>query len=156
MISSFWIRIITTGVNMFKINFIWLGWVFIAGHRLSPVAVSRSYSSMWSTGFSLRWLLLWRWSTGPKPAGFRRCSTWLNSCGTPQPAESPNIWNLPGPGIDSTSPALAGGSLPTAPPGKSNTWHFWGFTLKRHEETKKYFAHPFFKKNIYLFGYIRF
>ena len=29
------------------------------------------------------------------------------------------MWNLPGPGLESTSPALAGGFLTTAPPGKS-------------------------------------
>ena len=29
------------------------------------------------------------------------------------------MWNLPGPGIEPVSPALAGGFLTTAPPGKS-------------------------------------
>ena len=29
------------------------------------------------------------------------------------------MWDLPGPGIEPMSPALAGGFLPTAPPGKS-------------------------------------
>ena len=29
------------------------------------------------------------------------------------------IWNFPGPGIEPMSPELAGGFLPTAPPGKS-------------------------------------
>ena len=30
------------------------------------------------------------------------------------------MWNLPGPGIELMSPALAGGLLSTAPPGKSS------------------------------------
>ena len=29
------------------------------------------------------------------------------------------MWDLPGPGLESVSPALAGGFLTTAPPGKS-------------------------------------
>ena len=40
-------------------------WIFVAACRLSPVAVSRSYSSLWCTGFSLRWLLLLQ-STGSR------------------------------------------------------------------------------------------
>ena len=39
------------------------------------------------------------------------------------------MWDLPGPGLEPVSPALAGGFLTTAPPGKS----------------------LFFKKKIYLF-----
>ena len=31
------------------------------------------------------------------------------------------MWDLPGPGIEPVSPALAGGFLTTAPPGKSPT-----------------------------------
>ena len=31
------------------------------------------------------------------------------------------MWDLPGPGIEPVSPALAGGSLTIAPPGKSLT-----------------------------------
>ena len=42
----------------------WLFWVFVAEHGLSLVAVSRGYSSLQCTGFSLRWFLLW--STGSK------------------------------------------------------------------------------------------
>ena len=35
----------------------WLHWVFIAVHRLSLVAASGGYSSLWCVGFLLRWLL---------------------------------------------------------------------------------------------------
>ena len=33
------------------------------------------------------------------------------------------MWDLPGPGREPVSPALAGGFLTTAPPGKSHDWH---------------------------------
>ena len=70
-------------------------------------------SSLQCVGFSL-WLLLQ--STGSRCAGFSSCGLWalehrLNSCGT---------WDLPGPGLEPMSPALAGGFLTTAPPGKSS------------------------------------
>ena len=39
---------------------------------LSLVAMSRGYSLLWCTGFSLRWLLLLR-STGSRHAGFSSC-----------------------------------------------------------------------------------
>ena len=55
--------------------YFWLCWVFIAVHGLSLVEVSRGYSSLWCTGFSLWWLLL-LWSTGSKHAGFSNCGTW--------------------------------------------------------------------------------
>ena len=56
------------------IHFFWLRWVFVAAHGLSLVAVSRGYSSMRCTGFSLRWLLLLR-STGSRCAGFSSCGS---------------------------------------------------------------------------------
>ena len=37
----------------------WLCSVFITVHRLSLVAASGGYSSLWYMGFSLPWLLLW-------------------------------------------------------------------------------------------------
>ena len=55
--------------------FLWLHWVFAAVHGLSLVAVSRGYSSLWCTGFSLWWLLL-LWSMGSRHAGFSSCTTW--------------------------------------------------------------------------------
>ena len=33
------------------------------------------------------------------------------------------MWDLPGPGLEPMSPALAGGFLVTAPPGKPNGQH---------------------------------
>ena len=34
------------------------------------------------------------------------------------------MWDLPGPGVEPVSPALSGGFLTTAPPGKSDTLAF--------------------------------
>ena len=48
-------------------------WVFIALLGLSLAAVSRAYSSLWYTGFSLQWRLLLQ-STGSR-AQFSSCGT---------------------------------------------------------------------------------
>ena len=48
---------------LFIYLFIWLRWVFLDARRLSLVAASGGYSSLWHVGFSVRWLLL-LWSTG--------------------------------------------------------------------------------------------
>ena len=61
--------------------YLWLRWVFVAVRRLSLVAASRGYSSLWFTGFSLRWLLLLR-SMGSRHAGFSSCGTRASVCGT--------------------------------------------------------------------------
>ena len=53
--------------------YFWLFWVFVAAHRLSLVAASGGYSSLWCAGFLLRWLLLLQ-STGSRSAGFSICS----------------------------------------------------------------------------------
>ena len=41
----------------------------------------------------------------------------LSSCGA-RAQLLRGMWDLPGPGLEPMSPALAGGFLPTAPPGK--------------------------------------
>ena len=76
---------------------------------LSLVAASGGYSSLRCVGFSLWWLLL-LWSTGSERVGFNGCGARaLLLCG---------MWDLPGPGLEPVSPALAGGFLTTVPPGK--------------------------------------
>ena len=52
--------------------YFWLHWVFVAACRLSLVADSGGYSSLWCMCFSLQWLLL-LWSTGCRHAGFSSC-----------------------------------------------------------------------------------
>ena len=97
-------------------------WALVAAHGLSLVAVSRGHSSLRCVGFSLRWLLSLR-RTGSRRVGFSSCGSRalerrLSSCGT-RALLLCGMWDLPGPGIESVSPALAGGFLTTAPPGKS-------------------------------------
>ena len=58
----------------------------------------------------------------------------LSSCGT-QASLLRGMWDLPRPGLEPVSPALAGKFLTTVPPGKPPS--------------------PFFKKNIYLFIWLR-
>ena len=113
----------------FIIIIIWLHWVFVAGCGLSLVVVGGGYSSLQHTGFSLRWLLLLQ-SMGSRREGFSSCASQalecrLNSCGS-QAQLLCGMWDLPGPGLEPVSPALAGGFLTTAPPGKPNK-----LTLKR-------------------------
>ena len=75
------------------------------------------------TGFSLRWLLLLR-STGSRYVGFSSCGTRaLLLC---------SMWDLPGPGLEPVSPALASGFLTTAPPGKPLLLIFFFFKFCFH------------------------
>ena len=39
------------------------------------------------------------------------------------------MWDLPGPGLEPVSPALAGGFLATAPPGQSGFLELFGITF---------------------------
>ena len=92
--------------------------------------------SLQCVGLSLRWLLLFQ-STGSRHAGFSSCGTWasvvaargLSSCGSQtlerrlsscgaRASLRRGMWDLPGPGLEPVSPALAGGFLTTVPPGK--------------------------------------
>ena len=100
----------------------WLRWVLVAARGLSLVAASGGYSSLRCAGFSLRWLLLLR-STGSRRVGFSSCGSRAlecrrSSCGS-RAQLLRGMWDLPGRGLESVSPALAGGFLTTAPPGKS-------------------------------------
>ena len=101
--------------------YLWLSWVFIAARRLSLVAASRGYSLLRCMGFSSRWLLLLR-NMGSRRASFSSCGSRplerrLSSCGA-RAQLLRSMWDLPGPGIEPVSPALAGGLPTTAPPGK--------------------------------------
>ena len=78
-------------------------------HGLSLIVASGGYSSLLCAGFSLWWLLLLQ-STGSKCTGFSHSGA--QTCG---------MWNLPRPGIEPMSFALAGRFLSTMLPGKS-----WG------------------------------
>ena len=56
--------------------------------------------------------------TGFSSCGLRALEHRLSSCGT-RAQLLRGVWDLPGPGHESVSPALAGGFLTTVPPGKS-------------------------------------
>ena len=68
-VESFFFLII---IFIYLFIYFWLSWIFVAACGLSLVAVSRGYSPLRCTGFSLRWLLLLR-STGSRHAGFSSC-----------------------------------------------------------------------------------
>ena len=104
----------------FNLFYFWLCWVFIAVHGLSLVAVSGGYSLLQCAGFSLWWLLLLQ-SMGSRCTG-------LSSCGM-QAWLLRGMWDLPGPGLEPVSPALAGGFLTTASPGKPYFWAFYSVLL---------------------------
>ena len=108
--------------------------LFLAALGLGPRCCMRAFSSCcaWAShcsGFSLQ-------ITGSRCAGF-------SSCGA-QAQLLCSMWGLPGPGLEPVSPALAGGFLTTAPPGKSQSPHFswqhtkyppaklWTFPLSPH------------------------
>ena len=104
----------------------WLSWVFVAVFGLSLVVVSRGYSFLQCTGFSLQRLLLFQ-NTGSRHTSFSSCASGLRSCdwkalehGISSCGASAQLlqstWNLPGPGIEPVAPELAGGFSP----GKSN------------------------------------
>ena len=111
-------------IYIFFFFFFWLHWVFVAVRRLFSSCGERGYSSLRCVGFSLRWLLLLR-NTGSRCAGFSSCGTRalehrLSSCGA-RALLLRSMWDFPGPGLEPVFPALAGGFLTTAPPGRSLT-----------------------------------
>ena len=85
--------------------YFWLCWVFFAVHRLSSVAVSRSYFSCGTRASHC--------------SGFSCCGAWflghrLSSCGT-WDSLSHCTWDLPKPGMELVCLALAGRFLTTGP-----------------------------------------
>ena len=99
------------GTLILKFLFIYL-FLAVLGlmHQLSLVETSQSYS-LQCIGFLLWWLLL-LWSTGSRCSGLQQ---WLlGSRGWAQLLLG--MWNLPGPGAESVSPALAGRFFSTEPP----------------------------------------
>ena len=89
--------------------YFWLCWVFVSVRGLSLVAASGGHSSSRCAGLSLSRPLLLR-STGSQT---RR----LSNCGA-RAQLLRGMWDLPRPGLEPVSPALAGRFSTTAPPGK--------------------------------------
>ena len=94
----------------------WLCWGFVATHRLSLVMVSRG-SSLVAVAFCCGTHVLGR--VGLRSCSLKALECRLSSCGT-WPYLLLSTWNLPRPGIELMSPALAGRLLPTTLPGKSS------------------------------------
>ena len=70
---------------------------------------------------------MWRTASVVVACGLSSCSSQalecrLSSCG-PWAYLLRGMWDLPGPGLKPVSPALAGGFLTAAPPGKSPMYH---------------------------------
>ena len=79
----------------------------------------------------------------------------LSSCGS-QAQLLRGMWDIPGPGLEPVSPALAGRFSTTAPPGKPSPWNFIFKGRGRKCQRKLPVPFPFFKKKnkcIYLFIY---
>ena len=107
--------------NDFLKIYFWLRWAFTAAW---------AFLQLWRVGAALQW-----WCVAFHHGGlscfraralghmvFSSCSSWapghsLSSCGT-QAQLLCSMWGLPGPGMESVSPALAGGFFTTEPPGK--------------------------------------
>ena len=93
-----------------------------------------SCSSLWCAGFSLWWLLLLQstvlgaWASVVVARGLSSCGSQalecrLSSCGE-RAQLLRGMWDIPRPGLEPVSPALAGGFLTTAPPGKPGSIAF--------------------------------
>ena len=121
----------------------WLSYIYILFFKLIYLflAVLGLHCCMWAFsscggwgilfvamhGLLIRWLLLLR-STGSRLVGFSSCGSWalerrLSSCGT-RAYLFRSMWDLPRPGLEPMSPALAGRFLTTVPPGKSLHYFF--------------------------------
>ena len=93
-----------------------LCWVFIAAHGLSLVAASGGYSSLQARAPGTQASVVV--ARGLSSCGSQALESRLSSCGA-RAYLLCSMWNLPGPGIEPVSPALAGGFLTTVPSGKS-------------------------------------
>ena len=112
-------------LNKFIYLFIWLHWVFVAAHVLFS-SCGECRCQAWAShcgGFSCcRAQALGTRASVVVARGLSSCGSWalerrLSSCGV-QAQLLHGMWDLPGPELDPMSPALAGGFLTTAPPGK--------------------------------------
>ena len=108
--------------------YFWLHWVFVAAHSFLQLRRAESTLRCGARashcgGFSCcRPRALGTWASvvvshGLSSCGWRALEHRLSSCGA-QAQPLHGMWDLPGPGLEPVSPALAGGPPTTAPPGK--------------------------------------
>ena len=93
---------------MYVCMYVWLCWVFVSVRGLSLVVASGGHSSSRCVGLSL---------TRPLVAEHRLQTRRLSNCGS-RAELLRGMWDLPRPGLELASPALAGRFSTTAPPGK--------------------------------------
>ena len=91
-----------------------LCWVFVSVLGPSLVAASGGHSSSWCAGLSPLW---------PLVVEHRLQTRRLSSCGS-RAQLLRGMWDLPRPGLEPVSPALAGRFSTTAPPGKPGSYAF--------------------------------
>ena len=96
---------------MYVCMYVWLCWVFISVRGLSLVVASGGHSSSRCAGLSL---------LRPLVAEHRLQTRRLSNCGS-RAELLHGMWDLPRPGLEPASPALAGRFSTTAPPGKPRT-----------------------------------
>ena len=94
--------------KIYLLIYFWLCWVFVSVRRLPLVLASGGHSSSRSAGLSL---------SRPLVAEHRLQIRRLSSCGS-RAQLLHGMWDLPRPGLEPVSPALAGRFSTTAPPGK--------------------------------------
>ena len=115
---TFWLCFfffLTLGLFIYLLIYLWLCWVSVSVRGLSLVAASGGHSSSSCAGLSLSRPLLLR-STGSRRAG--------SVVVAHGPSRSASMWDLPRPGLEPVSPALAGRFSTTAPPGKPLIMYF--------------------------------
>ena len=95
--------------------YLWLCWVFISVQGLPLVAASGGHSSSRCMGLSL---------SRPLVAEHRLQMRKLSNCGSRDQLLR-GMWDLPRPGLEPVSPALAGRFSTPAPPGKSRSQDFY-------------------------------
>ena len=99
---------------MYVCMYVWLCWVFVSVRGLSLVVASRGHSSSRCAGLS---------PSRPLVAKHRLQTRRPSNCGS-RAKPLRGMWDLPRPGLEPTSPALAGKLSTTAPPGKPYTSDF--------------------------------
>ena len=97
----------------------WLHWVFVAARRLFSSCSERGllFVAVHGLLIAVAFLCCRARALGLRASG--AVAHRLSSCGS-RAQLLHGMWDLPGPGLTPVSPALAGGFLTTAPPGKSS------------------------------------
>ena len=102
----------------FKFIYLWLCWVFVSVRELSLVVASGGHSSSWCARHASHY-------RGLSCCGAQAQTRRLSNCGS-RAQLLQGTWDLPRPGLEPMSPALAGRLSTTAPPGKPSFFFYGG------------------------------